>query len=125
MVPMVRESAFPSLERRGGRALKKKNPFRKGADGVVAHRRCFGMRVRNVACERPPRLRRFGRSAAFVLMAQPPLLCKEGESALHNLCSVDIAAHIFLMTVFSARNAESGWAGAKIPGSQRLRRRCI
>src|SRR5882672_11142831 len=33
MVPMVRESAFPSLQRRGGRALKKKNPFRKGADG--------------------------------------------------------------------------------------------
>ena len=62
---MVRDSVFPSLQRRGGRAVKKKFPFRKGADGVVAHRQCFGVRVRNVACERPPRLRRFGGFAAF------------------------------------------------------------
>ena len=32
---------FPSLQRRGGRAIKKKNPFRYGTAGVVAHKsRC-------------------------------------------------------------------------------------
>src|SRR5437016_12954005 len=36
--------AFPSLPRRGGRAIKNMVPFRKGADGVVAHKLCFGMR---------------------------------------------------------------------------------
>src|SRR5213593_4180118 len=39
------DSTFPSLQRRGGRAIQKKHPFRKGADGVVAHRQCFGMRA--------------------------------------------------------------------------------
>jgi len=33
---VLRNSSFPLLERRGGCAIKKKNPFRKGADGVVA-----------------------------------------------------------------------------------------
>src|SRR5213594_3780956 len=33
-----RTAAFPSSERRGGRAIKKKNPFRYGTAGVVAHK---------------------------------------------------------------------------------------
>jgi len=32
---------FPSWNRRGGCAIKKKIPFRSGADGVVAHTKCF------------------------------------------------------------------------------------
>ncbi|PYS27120.1 MAG: hypothetical protein DMG11_17465, partial [Acidobacteria bacterium] len=32
---------FPSLQRRGGCAIKKKAPFRSGADGVVAHTKRF------------------------------------------------------------------------------------
>src|SRR6267143_1531689 len=35
---------FPSLLRRGGRAIKKMVPFRKGADGVVAREVCFATR---------------------------------------------------------------------------------
>jgi hypothetical protein len=34
---MTRTQTFPLLERRGGCAIKKKIPFRSGADGVVAH----------------------------------------------------------------------------------------
>src|SRR6266850_561260 len=37
-------STFPSLPRRGGRAIKKMVPFRRGADGVVNLKLCFGMR---------------------------------------------------------------------------------
>src|SRR6267142_786455 len=37
-------STFPSLPRRGGRAIKKMVPFRTGADGVVNLKLCFGMR---------------------------------------------------------------------------------
>ena len=36
-------NGFPSLQRRGGRAIKKKSPFRKGADGVVAQGLHCGM----------------------------------------------------------------------------------
>src|SRR2546428_12702688 len=39
-----RKNGFPSLERRGGRAIKKKNPFRYGTAGVVAHKSRFRMR---------------------------------------------------------------------------------
>src|SRR6266850_53374 len=40
----LESSAFPSLPRRGGRAIDKMVPFRRGADGVVNHRLCFAMR---------------------------------------------------------------------------------
>ena len=40
-------------------------PFRKGADGVVARESRLGMRFEASACERPPRLRRFGGFATF------------------------------------------------------------
>ena len=36
---------IPLLVRRAGRATKKLVPFREGADGVVAHKWCFGMRL--------------------------------------------------------------------------------
>ena len=34
----LQASTFPSLQRRGGRAIKRMVPFRKGADGVVNHK---------------------------------------------------------------------------------------
>ena len=40
-----RKNGFPSLKRRGGRAVKKKNPFRYGTAGVVAHKSRCGMRL--------------------------------------------------------------------------------
>src|SRR5881628_78702 len=36
-----RKKVFPSWNRRGGCAIKKKVPFRSGADGAVAHTKCF------------------------------------------------------------------------------------
>jgi len=35
---------FPSLQRRGGRAIKKMTPFRIGADGVVRPAKCLGLK---------------------------------------------------------------------------------
>jgi len=54
--------AFPSLPRRGGRSQ-------------AMFRNAFW----NRSCGWPPRLRRFGGFATFLLMPQPPLLCKEGK----------------------------------------------
>src|SRR5882672_5884584 len=81
-------------ERRGGRAIKKKFPFRKGADGVVAHRQCFGMPVCNLACERPPvcgasvASRLFINAAATLLRgeesASPATLCAKPSSRGRN-----------------------------------------
>ena len=47
---------------------------------MVARDASFRMHSRNVACERPPRLRPFVASRHFFLLAQPPLLCKEGNT---------------------------------------------
>src|SRR5947208_2484853 len=47
-------------------------PFRKGADGVVARESSFAMRFQTFACERPPRLRRFGGFATFIDAAATP-----------------------------------------------------
>jgi len=46
---------------------------------VVTHKPDSNNAFRNLACERSPRLRRFGGFATFFLMAQPPLLRKEGN----------------------------------------------
>src|SRR5436190_6919187 len=66
-------------------------PFRKGADGVVNHKLCFGMRFETClvvdgfllmaapyrACAGSARrLRRCGGFATLLLMPQPALLCK-------------------------------------------------
>jgi len=61
----LRASIFPSLRRRGVRAIKKWFRSENGADGVVAHKLCFEMRFETLACKRPPRLRRFGGCATF------------------------------------------------------------
>ena len=57
-------------------------PFRNGTDGVVAYKFRCGMHCKNNRCERPPRLRRFGGFATFLLMPQPPLLNEEGNIPL-------------------------------------------
>jgi hypothetical protein len=56
-----------------------KHPL-KERTGLSLTTQVFGMHSRNVACERPSRLRRFGGFATF-FMAQPPLLRKEGNAA--------------------------------------------
>jgi hypothetical protein len=61
----LESGVFPSLQRRGGRAIKKMVPFRKGADGVVVRESRFGMHFEALTCERPPRLRRFGGFTTF------------------------------------------------------------
>ncbi len=73
------ETGFPSLQRRGGRAIKKKNPFRIGTAGVVAHKSSCGLRFETWCVSDHPvcAFQRWLRS--ILLMAQPPLLCKEGN----------------------------------------------
>jgi hypothetical protein len=39
------QAIFPSLKRRGGRAINKMNPFRSGVDGVVSSAECSGLKV--------------------------------------------------------------------------------
>src|SRR5262249_53016944 len=57
---------IPLLVRRRGRDIKKKSRTSfEGADGVVNHKLCSSTVFRNMTCERPPRLRRFGGSATF------------------------------------------------------------
>ena len=72
-----RSAAFPSSERRGGRAIKKKNPFRCGTAGVVAHKVRCGMRF-EIWCVSDHPVCAFQRLRSFFLMAQPPLLKEEG-----------------------------------------------
>src|SRR5215510_13918497 len=81
-------SVFPSLERRGGCASKKKSrSHRSSADGVVAHKPRFGINCCKMACERPPRPLHQRRLRDILLMSRPPLLCKEGNGA-HHRCGV-------------------------------------
>jgi hypothetical protein len=66
--------AIPLLVRRGGRDIKKisrSHLVRSGRGG----------RSQTVFCERPPRLRRCGSYATF-LLAQPPLLCRAPSSPI-------------------------------------------
>src|SRR2546426_9578466 len=75
-------SAFPSLQRRGGRAIRKKPPFRKGAAGGVAHKSCCETRCETwPVSDHPVCALRWLR--IILLMAQPPLLCKEGNPLRH------------------------------------------
>ena len=75
----VQGDLFPSLQRRGGRAIKKMIPFRKGADGVVAHKFRFGMRFERLCVSDHPVYGASVGFASFLLLPQPPLLCKEGN----------------------------------------------
>jgi len=61
----------------------KKNPFRYGTAGVVAHKSRGGMSFETWVCERPPRLRRRG-TGTFSFLAQPPLLYEEGNTQTCN-----------------------------------------
>src|SRR5712691_11407000 len=56
-------------------------PFRKGADGVVARGSRFAMRFETFACERPPRLRRFGGFATFYSCRSHPSFARRGKYA--------------------------------------------
>jgi hypothetical protein len=73
---LVHRAIFPSLKRRGGRAINGMDPFRNGAAGVVISAKLF--RSEQFAEPTTP-------SAAlrwlrnFLLMPQPPLLFKEGN----------------------------------------------
>ena len=102
----VQSGRFPLLAKEGWPRHKEMVPFRKGADGVVAHKLCFGMRFetclvvdgfllmaapylqaarcracasRRACAGSARRLRRCGGFATLLLMPQPPLLCKEGK----------------------------------------------
>jgi hypothetical protein len=74
-----RNNGFPSLQRRGGRAINKMVPFRKGAAGVVAHKSRCGMRFETWCVSDHPvcAFTRWLRS--ILLMAHPPLLFKKGN----------------------------------------------
>src|SRR5882672_4486851 len=84
--------AIPLLAKEGWPRHQKMVPFRKGADGVVKHKVCFGMRFKRVVwlttlyvsrcrahAARPSAALRWLRD--FLLMPHPPLLGKEGNSA--------------------------------------------
>jgi len=82
MQPSYSQGAFPSSKRRGGRAIKKKNPFRCGTAGVVAYNVRCGMRF-EIWCVSDHPVCAFQRwLRSFFLMAQPPLLKEEGNPPL-------------------------------------------
>src|SRR5215510_14343844 len=70
---------FPSSQRRGGRDINKccEASF-VGADGVVSSAKCSGLRV-FAELTTPSAPLRWLRG--ILLMAQPPLLCEEGNYA--------------------------------------------
>ncbi len=76
---MLNKNVFPSLQRRGGRAIKKMMPkaTKVGADGVVS--------PRNISSQMttPSAPLRWLRS--IFLMAQPPLLFQEGNPSSDEL----------------------------------------
>src|SRR4030095_8251710 len=49
-----------------------------GADAVVTHKPYSNNAFRNLACERPPRLRRFGGFATFSLWRSHPSFARRG-----------------------------------------------
>jgi hypothetical protein len=72
---------FPSLKRRGGRAIDEMDQFRNGAAGVVSSAKLF--RPEEFAeLTTPSAALRWLRS--FLLMPQPPLLFKEGNVLYSN-----------------------------------------
>src|SRR6266436_5083259 len=95
---------FPSLQRRGGRAINKWSRSEKGADGVVARQSRLAMRFEAFACERqlllmaaPCRacagsargLRRFGAWRLFInAAATPPRASRGGK-----LCGLEVPPH--------------------------------
>ena len=76
------QGAFPSLQRRGGRAINKKAPFRNGADGVVAYKPRCRMRFETWCVSNHPVCAFQRRLRGILLMAQPPLLLEEGNKFL-------------------------------------------
>jgi hypothetical protein len=67
-------SANPLLVRRGGCAKKKKSPFRIGADGVVAHKKRFGV------SDHPVRSNKVASRLLLDVAATPPR--EEGNTAI-------------------------------------------
>ena len=78
---MLISGLFPSLRRRGGRAIKKMVPFQKGADGVVVHKSGFRMPSELQYVSDHPVCGASVGFASFLLMPQPPLLIEEGNNA--------------------------------------------
>src|SRR2546428_13776528 len=81
-------ATFPSSQRRGGRDINKTVAFRKVADGVVSSEPI--LRRAELTTPSAP-LRRL---RVFFFMAQPPLLCEEGNILLqpegHGYCRDDL-----------------------------------
>src|SRR3989442_12480651 len=75
------QTPVPSLQSRGGRAIKKKSPFRKGADGVVAQRLHCEMRFETSRVSDHPVCAALVASQHFINGAATPSL-QGGECAL-------------------------------------------
>jgi len=69
---------IPLLAKEGWTRHQKMVPFQKGADGVVARESRLAMRSEAFACERPPRLRRFGGFATFYWCRSHPCYARRG-----------------------------------------------
>jgi ankyrin repeat protein len=84
-------------------------PFRKGADGVVARKSRFEMHFETFACERPPRLRRFGGFAPFINAAATPPY-KEGSALTMNRLVIRslFAGLLFVISLEAAGAATVG-----------------
>ena len=68
----LQASIFPSLQSRGGRAVKKWPRSEKGADGVVARKLRFAMRFETCRVSDHPVCGAFGGFATFIDAAATP-----------------------------------------------------
>src|SRR5258705_6181319 len=94
-------NGFPSLQRRGGRAIKKKLPFRKGRGRGGRSHTMYQNAFRNVTCKRPPPSAPLRWLRSILLMAQPPLLFQSvpgGESIFHFAFSIFHSHFPFLIS---------------------------
>ena len=90
------ENVFPSLQRRGGCAIKKKVPFRSGADGVVAHTKRF---------------------AELTTPATPP---SQGGEYIFRYVRTAINAALLVATVFAlSTHLHAQWLNHPTPGVPR------
>jgi len=96
---------IPLLAKEGWPRHQKMVPFRNGADGVVARGWRFGLRFETFACERPPRLRRFGGFATFYWCRSHPSSrggeCAQAEQFANSFTGSETAAkNNLLVSIF-------------------------
>src|SRR5262245_20652511 len=89
-----------------------------GADGVVAHTPSSKNAFRNTACERPPRLRRFGGFATFYYWRSHPSFARRGMRSLqtlrklmHKPATTCLALLLFLIPTHGQEAQRSVWDG--------------